>query len=723
MPIQNDLTHLGKVVANDNPLPTVLTGGNFVSKFRESFEDYPNPTVWTEERTNAVGDLVVADGNCLGASYLVISKNPWNADSELKITTKQKFSLPVDLTIGLHASQRVFGQEFSVEVVDDQVINGFPVNLQISSIAHGNATMNITTLTAHGLAVGSRVQISGAPDSRLNYPCLVVSAILGPNQVTCIGAAGYTVANIAQTFPFASAPYPVLAGRSALGGAENGTSMILENATATQASFYVRSEAGDVLPSGTALGNHSATILSTASVQAAGNILGAYSFVPTTQYNLLLMGDRLQWSNSTIDAVTASSLVVNRTQVIPSLLKEYSLRFRATNAKDLTRPVAKILSIVKSGSTTATVTCDRPHGLNASSLVTIYGVSDQAAPNFPNIVTATAISSVTPTTFGIVIGSGTSATSFGGIVAVVHGGNLPSALGYNAADQVSAALATSTVDNLKRVTLTAAALWAGLVIGDYVELAGFRSSAATDLNIDGAYKIENISSTIMTLVPATSAFSATLPADFTTTNCGGQVIKRTDFRISYARFFDFARHRVELVQRTGSDVINALPVVLASNPAVAGTVAVDAAIGNPVTVGLRASNANIAAMSATGDNVGWLGTMIGVGVVKPYALPEAGFNASLALTSTTAVAIQAAAAAGLKRHLTALQAINTGTAAVELIILDGTTERWRLTLPLNIPVSIEFPTELVTTAATALNANLGGSNGIVRANFQGYTAP
>jgi hypothetical protein len=726
MPIQNDLTHLGKIVSKDNPLPTV--SGNFISKFRESFEDYPNPFVWEEKRTNATDDIVIADGNCVGASYLVISKDPWSADSEITITSKQKFSLPLDLTVGLHASQRVFGQEMVVEVVDEELVPNFPVSLNITSFVHSTTAITITTQTAHNLAVGSRVQISGVPDSRFNYPALVVSAILTPNQVSLVGASGYTIPSINQTYNFSSAPYPQLGSRSALGGSQNGTSMILENATATNAAFFIRSEAGDVLPSGVVLGNHSVTTLSTASVQAAGNILGAYSFVPTTQYNLLMMGDRLQWTNSTIDAVTAASLLVNRTQVIPSLLKDYSLRFRVTNAKDITRPVAKITSIVKSGTTTATVTCDRPHGLNNLSRVTIYGVSDQAAASFPNLTTATDITAVTTNTFNVVIGTAATVSSFGGIVSVVHGNNLPSSLGYNPADQVSAALATSSVDSRKRVTLISAANWTLLSIGDYVNLAGFRSSTA-DLAIDGVYKIENINATFLVLLPLTSAFEASLPADFLTTNCGGQVIKRTDLRISYARFFDFARQRVEFVQRTGADAINALPVVLAANPtvtltstAVAGTIAVDTAIGNPVTVGLRASNANIAPMSATGDSVGWLGTMIGAGVVKPYALPEAGWSSTLSLTGTTDVAIQAAAGAGLKRHITAIQAINTGV-TTELIIKDGTTERWRLTLPPNIPVSMEFPTELVTNANTALNAALSIAATSVRLNAQGYTAP
>ena len=201
----------------------------------------------------------------------------------------------------------------------------------------------------------------------------------------------------------------------------------------------------------------------------------------------------------------------------------------------------------------------------------------------------------------------------------------------------------------------------------------------------------------------------------------------TDWRLHLINILDATRFDVAPRSAGTTDLAKAFPVqgtvlIGSGTVAAAGTVAVDAAIGNPVTAGLRASNANIAAMSAAGDSVGWLGTMIGAGIVKPYALPEAGFNASLALTSTTAAAIQTAGAAGIKRHLTAVQAINTGAAAVDLIILDGTTERWRLPLPVNIPVAFAFPTEIVTTTATALNANLSAA-GTVRANFQGYTAP
>jgi hypothetical protein len=153
-----------------------------------------------------------------------------------------------------------------------------------------------------------------------------------------------------------------------------------------------------------------------------------------------------------------------------------------------------------------------------------------------------------------------------------------------------------------------------------------------------------------------------------------------------------------------------------------GPVAHDAAIsGNPNRISGRALTANYAAVQ-TGDTADLITTLVGALVTKPFAIPEQTWNANVSLTTTTAVALSAAAGAGLKRHITGLQAINTGASTVDLILLDGATERWRLPLPVNVPVSVVFNTELLTTANAALNANLSAT-GTVRINAQGYTAP
>lgn len=147
-----------------------------------------------------------------------------------------------------------------------------------------------------------------------------------------------------------------------------------------------------------------------------------------------------------------------------------------------------------------------------------------------------------------------------------------------------------------------------------------------------------------------------------------------------------------------------------------------AATGNAVRVGGRVRTAHLTTLAA-GDAADAHMTTAGQQIVKVGGLTESQWNASAALTTTTAVALAAAGGAGLKRHMTGLQAINTGASAVELILLDGTTERWRMTLPPNVPCDFTFgETHLNVTANTALNANLSAA-GTVRVNAQGYTAP
>ena len=161
--------------------------------------------------------------------------------------------------------------------------------------------------------------------------------------------------------------------------------------------------------------------------------------------------------------------------------------------------------------------------------------------------------------------------------------------------------------------------------------------------------------------------------------------------------------------------------VTASNTA--GTAAEDAAAsGNPVMVGGVARTANAATTLVAGDAVRHTMTSGAALVVKQYGPMQVEFSPTLNLTTTTPAAIAAAAAAGIRNHLTAFWAINTSASAVDLIILDGATERHRYPLPPNVPVFMRFPTGLQTTAATALNANLSAAATSVRVNFTGYTS-
>jgi hypothetical protein len=535
-----DNTNGGDVSAS-NPMP--VEPQNIITSFRESFETYNTATTWTESK--AAGDIVQLDGNAVSASYLVISKDPLTADTETYIETQSTFPVPLESIVGLGMSQRVLGQELSIEYVSTETPIPLPSNIAISSIVQATTTLTVTTSTAHGLVAGARIGILGiTSDSRLNYPCLVVANITSSTVFTATAGPMGTITSL-SVGPYTSQGFVYF--RSAMGGAPDGYSQIFENATATNASMYVRSDSGDVYPSGTFAGNHSVTIGSTASVQAvAANY--SYAFVPSNEFRSLLQADRVQYYDIVIDSTTQPTARRNVTQVIPKPTENYKIRFRFTNDKSLTVPTAKIVSASKAGSTTATITTATAHGLTTGDFIVIYGIRDQT--NFANLTTATAVSSTpTATTFTITgYSPSVTATSYGGMVSRVNGANIPAAY-----TTVVIQSATVTATDL---TLVGGANWA-FVVGDYVNVYGCRDNATgADLAVDGVYKVASVATTTAILLPISTTV---LPSPFASTNCGGTVIKRTDARISYIRLFEYLREKVEVLNK--SDSFSAIPVI------------------------------------------------------------------------------------------------------------------------------------------------------------------
>ena len=271
---------------------------NFLNKLREGFENYVDGNVWVESKDPS--DIIMTDGNAAAASYLVISKDPLVTGSVTTLKSRAKFTMPFEVSFGLHMSQRTLGQEFSTEMISDEPITNSIDDIQIASISQSTTTLTVTTSISHNLKAGMRIGIRDCVDSRFNYPALVVATTPSDTTFTC-------TAGPAGTIPSVTAG-PVTSGyvffRSALGYAQNGTSMIFENAVATNTSFYVRSDSGDALPSGTIAGSHSSTILTTASVQAI-NTANTQSFQPTNEYKLSQFIDAIQWSNVAIDSTSA----------------------------------------------------------------------------------------------------------------------------------------------------------------------------------------------------------------------------------------------------------------------------------------------------------------------------------------------------------------------------------------------------------------------------------
>lgn len=674
---------------------------NINTKFREAFENYTPGVEWNQ--TLADADIIQVDGNTGGASYLVISKNPLVQDTASSVETITTFDFPLDISLGLSRSQAALGTEFAVEMVDTGTPLTPPPDLAIATIQQTTTTLTINTVLPHGLVIGKRFQISGVDDSRLNYPALVVSAIPSPTQILATAGPAGTIPSL-SVGPYATG---TVSFRSALGYAENGTSMIFENASATQASFYVRSEAGDANPSGTLAGSHVITVGTTASA-ALVNSAFSYAWTPTTEYRLSALVDRVQWHDSGVDSTGQTTNRFNKTQIVPNIGRSYKLRVRATNNKALTVPVAKIVSITKAGSTTWTVVTDVAHGLTTTSYIAIYGNRD--ATNFPNLTAPTVVSSiVSPTSFTVVSTTGT-AVGYGGTVYQVHGGNLPSALG--AITQVVQSI--SRTSNI--LTVNGSASWSGLSIGDYINIHGCRDALdGSDVVVDGPYKVQSTAGSVMLLEPIGTAPTG---ADIALVNCGGAVIKRTDLRISFVRIIDFERLRVESLARPSADTASSMPVVVGNSlsissitmPTTSGVAGAagegSTATGNPVYVGVKAATAIQTARTA-GQIVAPAADKIGRVVGSNEQIRDLTAMQAMVTLSTTAETTIAAAVAAIFNDLRALLITNTSATGTRIdfrTVAAGTVvfSVWvpaTTTLPITLPVVAKQAT--VNTAWTA----------------------
>jgi hypothetical protein len=688
------------------------------TKFRDAFEIFDTTSRWNAVQI-APENIVQVDGNVAGASYLVISKDPLAEATETVIETLDRFVMPVRVAAGASLSQRINGQEFAFELVstDDwqgavPLVPASPVT--IASISQTTTTLSVTTAAPHGLKIGEKVSVAGVSDSRLNYSCLTIATTPTPTSFTATAGPQGTIPSVTAG-PFTSGS---VTKADPLGYARNGSSLVFEGTTATSESYYVRSEGGDALPSGTIAGNHAAAFsVSTAATQLV-NAAGAYAFAPQGLFEIMPQLEKVTFSASAVDSVGALSALFKRTQVVPNPARDYKVRFRAKNHRSFSRPVGKIVQAAKTGTTTTTLTFDQPHDLTTGDQIVVYGIRDQT--NFANLATPTAVASVVDATrITVVMGAAATATAAGGLAMRVNGG----VFGAPLAQVVQSVTRTANV-----LTVVGNAAWAGLQPGQYVNLHGVRDAATgADLGVDGPHRVRETATTNLILEPIGTAPTG---ADFGVTNAGGAVLPRTDFRVHFIRVMEFTRLITESIGGFArSDQMDAAPVLVTnavSAVTVTGGVAQDAAAGNPVGIGARAANVNQAAMSATGDLVHLMATMIGVLVQKPFSIPEADWSyAGAAVTNTTDVVLAAAAGAAIRRYITAIQLKNTNATATEVVIKDGATVIWRLLLPANMATAdtIAFPSPLKSTANAALNFACITTGASVYIAAQGYTAP
>lgn len=537
----------GNPISKTNTLPTVPM--SITKTLRDSFQTLSS-SVWTTVSTGGSNDIIRTDGNALGSSYLVLSKDPFDLGNEIVIESVARFTSPFEITFGAHLSQRTLGQEFAVEVVSDDTPT-VPGEVAIFSISQTTTTLTVITSTPHNLLPGMRFGIYGCTDTRMNYASLVVSAIVSSTTFTATAGPGGTIGSL-TVGPFTSG---TVYQRSSMGYAPDGASLVFENTSSTNGSCYVRNDGGDSTPIvSTPAANHSLTIPSTTSIQV---IPSAYTYAlrPTSEYRLTLLPDRVQWNGSAVDTTSSPTHIGSLSQIVPNPAKNFKIRLRARNNKGLTVPTAQIISVAKSGSTTATVVTDRPHGLAVGDQINAYGVRDQT--NFVNISTTTSVASiVNTTTFTIVWGAvSATATSYGGLIAKVQGQQSVQGMAGQTGQKATVA------NNFLSLNMSSAVT--GLVTGDYANVWGCRDAVngLTSLGLDGVYRVRNVYASNPYTVELEPLDGRTLPAT-SAVNCGAALIKRTDLRLSFVRLFDYERERVEIQSRPTGDGFGAVPINL-----------------------------------------------------------------------------------------------------------------------------------------------------------------
>ena len=572
------------------------------------------------------------------------------------------------------------------------------------------------------------IHVDGLTDNRLNYPNLAIKFISADRKtITCGFSDEAALPSLAVPAITPGAGTAKIYFYNNMGGAHDGFGFRLTNTTATSAALVSVFGNGDAQVSGTLIGDHRTTIGTTAPVYSVG-VNGEYEIRASTRFRLESRPTECAWLSRTSDTNNGWTTHLTRTAVKPSQNADLRARFRLVRPRNMTRPVAKITSISKAGSTTWTVNHDGSYPFATGNYVTIKGNRD--VTNFAPITTPVAITVVSPTQFTLLGTTGT-ATGYGGSVILANGGvDQPGIIGQT--------IQSITVDANGWVTFVGNTTWAGMSIGDYIETHGIAdNTTGAALTYDGCWEVASLATTSLVVKPVYDVTGSRVSPDATTlgtTNCSGTVILRTTLRSHDLVLDQWTESRVMLdgagtTRADKAHPVNVLtmPTVTATvaNATMAGTAAVDAAMPNPVAIGGRASNANITAMSATGDLVAQLMTMIGAAVNKPFSLPEADWQYAATIVNNTSTAMQAAGGAGIKKYLTGFVYQNTNATATVLNVLRGSTVICSVSAPatMTAPVALTFPTPLQTAANEALNVQCVTTGANVLVNAQGYTAP
>lgn len=552
--------------------------GNARKIFRDGFANsdvvQPNPANWEVIATPGAGHIIEQGGDSGAATFLRVSLSPFDESTGVRILSNETFQFPFRIGFGVSLSQRAVGQEFFVgaaavdptSTATPRAIAYDPDVADVPITANVVVASSVATITAplHGLKGNDRVLIANAADHRLN---------VGPVAVTVVDRNTISIPLSLSNGTYTAGP-AVVRYLDLARMARNAAGIAFDNTNSAQG-LYVTKRNGS---------RQRYALQTLAATDAVRVSTSPYTdpFVAGSVYETALGYDEVQFRTYVADSNNGVSSAGKWSQGIPDETLEYRLMVRARNLGRLTRPVARISSIAKTGTTTATITTDTAHGLATGDLVQLLGMRDQT--NFPNASTAVTVTVTGANTFTATVGSAVTATSANGAVILLEGStNL-----QGATNTVAQSITAS--DGI--LTVIGNTAWTFTTPGETVNLYGLDPSVAA---YEGAYRILRTNGTTIELTPigATPA-----PATIASTATGGTIIRRTDLRIHFVRVLDHHRHVVEVSggRGNGSDQNNSVPVTVAQMP----TINV-----NPVTLSLSGETTeSAAALAANGTYTG-----------------------------------------------------------------------------------------------------------------------
>lgn len=543
--------------------------GNVSEKWKVGYGNFTEFTNNFTEVSKAATDLVFADGNVAGSSYVDICKDALTPGASTTYLSKKAFRVPYVLETGVSFSQRFQGQDFYAEMVGVNATDDGTVASVISTMSPGPAdnpisasitvgsnvwTVTLTNTVFGNYRVGDWVYIYGCADSRLN---------VGKTQITAIGSSANNVLQITSTLsdgtytgvtggyvafvcPCGGADYHH--GTNFYGTSNSNADTISRNGPIDSTGSNNRARVVPWNPGNT---NFDSAVPSEGVNYASTNYTRPFRAKSLTRTEHTT--GFLHWLNKDQDSTAIVRGVSYRESEVPAQDRWYALRWRTDSLKNMSVPVGSSLAITaisKSGSTTWTVTCPG-HGVTTNDRVRLYGMQSQA--NFPNITTDTVVNSVIDAnTFTIISTTGT-ATSYGGAVIKVNGGAVPTLT------TIAVQSYQKSYDGL-RLILTGSGTWAD-VVGNVVTVVGLvNSSNVAQTALHGRYRVARLSTTTLELEPLDGQ-EAAIAAISGTVTAGGTIIRNTSMRLHYTRVIDYTRILTEPVN-PGANASRSAPVYI-----------------------------------------------------------------------------------------------------------------------------------------------------------------